>query len=101
VTIIGGSFAILQGLGMVLNSDNFPAQDSIISQNVRARVVLLDIEPARDQLAFLVGRIGERRQRAEPIGLGVHGPRLATDLRAAGRSADRSCVRRGSFTPWP
>jgi hypothetical protein len=33
VMIIGGGFAMLEGFGMVLNSDNFAIQDSVISQS--------------------------------------------------------------------
>jgi len=36
VMIIGGGFAILEGLGMVINSDSFTVQDSVISQSASA-----------------------------------------------------------------
>jgi hypothetical protein len=31
--VISGGFAILQGIGLIANSDQFPGSDSIISQN--------------------------------------------------------------------
>ncbi len=33
VMILGGSFALIQGLGMVINSDNFTVTDSVIAQS--------------------------------------------------------------------
>jgi hypothetical protein len=33
VMIISGGFSILQGLGMLINSDQFPNSDSVFSQN--------------------------------------------------------------------
>ena len=35
VMIIGGGFKVLQGLGWVLNADQFPGEDAILGQNAQ------------------------------------------------------------------
>src|SRR4029078_1933197 len=35
--VISGGFAILQGIGLIANSDQFPGSDSIISQDTSTR----------------------------------------------------------------